>query len=259
VARVRYLHLNAPQAADRAALLSRLGHDVDDRPIAGPAGLRELALDPPDAVVIDLSRAPSLARDVGLNLRLRKGTRHLPLVYAGGDGVAAGRVRGQLPDAVFASWEDVGPALAAALGAPPRAPIVPRSIFQPYEDVALARKLGIKAASRVALLGAPEGFAASIGGLPEGVVFVAAEADADLTLWFVRSRAELEAAMPAMTPRARGAGLWVLWPKKTSGVDSDLSSEVVMRTGLAAGIVDFKVASVDATWSGRRFTTRRAP
>lgn len=80
----------------------------------------------------------------------------------------------------------------------------------------------------------------------------------DLTLWFVRSRRELEGQIRAMTSRAASAGLWILWPKRTSGMSTDLTQNVVRRVGLRAGLVDFKISAVDATWSGLRFTLRKA-
>ena len=60
-----------------------------------------------------------------------------------------------------------------------------------------------------------------------------------------------------MVRHSPGGGLWILWPKKASGVDSDLSQPVVRQAGLAAGMVDFKICAVDETWSGLRFSRRQ--
>lgn len=78
----------------------------------------------------------------------------------------------------------------------------------------------------------------------------------DLTLWFVRSRRNLEREITAMTNYAAAAGLWILWPKQKSKTASDVSQIVLRKVGLAAGIVDFKISSIDATWSGLGFTRR---
>ncbi len=59
-----------------------------------------------------------------------------------------------------------------------------------------------------------------------------------------------------MVPLSRGGGLWILWPKKASGVLSDVSQVVVREIGLRAGMVDYKISSIDKTWSGLRFTLR---
>ncbi len=68
---------------------------------------------------------------------------------------------------------------------------------------------------------------------------------------------DLKAHLEEMVPAASKGGLWIIWPKKASGVVSDLSQTVVRETGLAAGLVDFKVAAIDATWSGLRFSQRK--
>jgi hypothetical protein len=109
----------------------------------------------------------------------------------------------------------------------------------------------------VALDGAPEDFGETLGALPAGVALIRDPArERDLTLWFVRSRSELEDGIRDMVPFGRKGGLWIIWPKKASGVASDVSQTVVREVGLAAGLVDYKVCSVDATWSGLRFTLR---
>ena len=75
-------------------------------------------------------------------------------------------------------------------------------------------------------------------------------------MWFVRSAEELTAGMAHMVVRAERGGLWIVWPKKASGIRSDVSHTVVRSAGMAEGLVDFKVCSVDPTWSGLRFTVR---
>ncbi len=78
-----------------------------------------------------------------------------------------------------------------------------------------------------------------------------------MTLWFVRSHRDLENGMQGMKSSGDNGGLWIVWPKKASGVRSDLSQNSVRQAGLAAGLVDFKIASIDETWSGLRFSRRR--
>jgi hypothetical protein len=94
--------------------------------------------------------------------------------------------------------------------------------------------------------------------LPEGVRLVERyQAALDLILWFVRSRDELERAMDKWAARVGKGGLWIIWPKKSSGIQSDLTQAVVRRAGLDAGLVDYKIASMDETWSGLRFSVRK--
>lgn len=116
----------------------------------------------------------------------------------------------------------------------------------------LARKLGVREGSEVALIGAPSGF--ELGPLPGGVrVRRSAGRAADLTIWFVPDSAELERRIAAMAPRAAASGLWIAWPKRSSSLRSDLSDEVVRRVAVANGLVDFKVCALDADWSALRF------
>jgi hypothetical protein len=209
-------------------------------------------------VVIDLSRVPSQGRDLGLHLRKYKATRHVPLVFVGGAPAKVTRIRELLPDAVYTTWDDIGTALPAAIENPPADPVVPESTMAGYSGTPLPKKLGIKPNSTVALHGAPAGFEGTLGELPEGVTVTRGPvAVAEVTLWFVTSEEDLVAGIETMFPAAKNGGLWIIWPKKASGVVSDLSQTMVRRTGLNAGLVDFKVAAVDATWSGLRFTQRR--
>ena len=79
----------------------------------------------------------------------------------------------------------------------------------------------------------------------------------DLTIWFIRSRQDLERRIKAMAEQAGQGGLWIVWPKKTSGIASDLSQVVVRKVGLATGLVDYKISAIDATWAGLRFRQRK--
>jgi hypothetical protein len=149
--------------------------------------------------------------------------------------------------------------LPMAIARPPRDPVVPGSVFDGYAGKALPDKLGIKANSVLALINAPQGFDRTLGDLPEGVVTLEnTDAASDLAIWFVRSRRELEERIPQMVARTDGGLLWIAWPKKASGVASDLSQQGVRETGLAADLVDYKVCSIDETWSGLLFTRRKS-
>ena len=118
-------------------------------------------------------------------------------------------------------------------------------------DTPLPQKLGIKDDSRVALLGAPKGLAEQLG------VKSRARGELDVILLFANRYGELKRAFTPLARRlAPAGGLWVAWPKKTSGVDTDLSFEAVQRVGLDAGLVDNKSCSIDETWSAARFVYR---
>ena len=129
-----------------------------------------------------------------------------------------------------------------------------------YSGTPLARKLGIGPGHRVGLIGAPDGFEATLEGLPEDVVLARqARGRFDVVVFFTRREAELGRRFGPLAAKLRPAGgLWVAWPKKSSGVATDLAFDRVQRIGLAAGLVDNKVCAVDETWSGLRFVYRVA-
>ena len=122
----------------------------------------------------------------------------------------------------------------------------------------LAKKLGFKENFRAALVGEPPSFRDTLGELPGGVRFVApARGPLDLVVLFVKSSDEMEKAFVRLAARLAPAGmLWVAWPKKASGVETDLSETIVRETGLALGLVDTKICAIDETWSGLRFVIR---
>ena len=127
-----------------------------------------------------------------------------------------------------------------------------------YSGTPLPKKLGIRPGSVVRLLGAPKEFRQTLGALPEGAELTADfHLEANPTLWFIRSRAELERGIDGVVGRVGNGSVWMIWPKKSSGVASDLSEREVREAGLASGLVDYKVCAVDATWSGLLFTRRK--
>jgi hypothetical protein len=259
VSRVILIHWDRSGAGGRAASLRRGGHRV--RPLSPPggAGLREVAEDPPEAFVIDLDRLPSHGRAVATWIRNRKGTRRVPIVFAGGGPGVAARARDLLPDAVFSPWEEIGEAVRKAVeDGVPAEPLVP-SLLGPVRDMPLARKLGIRAGSVVRLLGAPPGFEEALGALPEGArLRRGGRGRAHRVLLFMRSARDLERRLGAAARGlGEGEGLWIVWPKKGSHAAGDLTQGAVRAAGLRAGLVDYKICSVDGTWSGLLFTRRK--
>jgi hypothetical protein len=129
-----------------------------------------------------------------------------------------------------------------------------------YSGTPLPRKLGIVEGCRVAVVSAPDGFASTLGPLPDGIEMrTQARGHLDVVVFFVTRRAELTRRFPIFARAIHpDGGLWVAWPKKTSGVATDLVFDAVQHTGLDAGLVDNKVAAIDDTWSGLRFVHRVA-
>jgi hypothetical protein len=127
-----------------------------------------------------------------------------------------------------------------------------------YSGTPLVRKLGIKPDSRLALVGAPSGFEKTLGELPRGVsVRRRAQPPCDVIVAFFERGARLRPRLPALMRALQPAGgLWIAWPKRASGVETDLSEDLVREAGLDAGLVDNKVCAIDETWSGLRFVSR---
>jgi hypothetical protein len=130
-----------------------------------------------------------------------------------------------------------------------------------YSGTPLPQKLGIKEAHRVAVLAAPDGFAKTLGTLPTGTVVqssMAGKAAFDVVVVFVKKKADLVERIAAIRPRMTPAcGLWIAWPKKASGVVTDITEHTVREVALPTGLVDNKVCAIDDTWSGLRLVIRR--
>ena len=128
-----------------------------------------------------------------------------------------------------------------------------------YSGTPLARKLGVKEGALVALLGAPEGFEAELEPLPDGVrLRRRLQPNLDVIVLFVTDRRRLEGRFPQAAASLQPAGgLWVAWPRWSSGVATDLTENVLREVGLPTGLVDNKVCAINESWSGLRFVIRR--
>jgi CheY-like chemotaxis protein len=250
--RVWLIHWNETEAKQREEQLRSAGYlTIYDK--FTPDLIRERK-NPPNAIIIDLSRLPSQGRDVAMALRSYKSTRTIPLVFVDGAPEKVELVQAQIPDS---TWDHIADGLEEAISHPPDRPSIARSRLEGYAGTPLVKKLGIKPGFTISLVGVPQGFLQTLGDLPKNVMFRDGVRDkSNLTLWFARSRTELEDRIEHMRRFAREAGLWILWPKQTSKLQTDLGQPIVREAGLAAGMVDFKICSVDKTWSGLRFTLR---
>lgn len=129
-----------------------------------------------------------------------------------------------------------------------------------YSGTPLPTKLGIREGSRVVVLRAPDGFDDLLSPLPDGVrVTRRLGSGADVIIAFVTRRAVLERDLARLRGGMHDAGgLWIAWPKRASGVATDVTEDVVREIALAAGLVDNKVCAIDADWSGLRVVVRVA-
>ena len=256
--RVRVIGASPGASATWLARLEAAGYAIDPEPVTGPEDLKRIARQPPRAVVIDLDRAPARGRDIALALRQRVATRRIPIVLVASDPAVFTRLKALPLETMHAGPEDVVTAVASALAMPPSGAAPAPAATAGYSGTPLPRKLGIKPGMRVVLVKPPDGFAALLEPLPPDVLLRRTNRGArDVTLWFTRSRRELERGMARMAQNLGSGRLWIVWPKKTSPLAADHTGEDVRRVGLAAGLVDFKVCAVDEDWSGLAFVRRR--
>ena len=127
-----------------------------------------------------------------------------------------------------------------------------------YSGTPLVKKLGIKEGARVAFVNAPDDFQVTLGELPTDVKLMKPTTKSlDLILFFVLSERILARDFAKLAERLISNGMiWIAWPKKSSGVATDLSFERVQRIGLDAGLVDVKICAIDDMWSGLKFVYR---
>lgn len=127
-----------------------------------------------------------------------------------------------------------------------------------YSGTPLAKKLGIAEGATVALAGAPDTLDADLAPLPDGVQVRRRAGKADVVVAFFTERAELARRIDALARNVfPNGGLWIAWPKRASGVATDITEDTVREVALPLGVVDNKVCAIDETWSGLRLVWRK--
>ena len=127
-----------------------------------------------------------------------------------------------------------------------------------YSGTPLVQKIGIKPGSRIILRNHPPTFLSDLGTLPGGAECTERlTGKADVVVCFTDRKSELVRNFASLASRLNPAGmLWISWPKKASGVATDLNENIVREIGLECGLVDVKVCAIDETWSGLKFVVR---
>lgn len=127
-----------------------------------------------------------------------------------------------------------------------------------YSGTPLVKKLGIKEGHKLAVVNEREGFFDLLGDLPEGVkLYQRASVPLDVVIYFSDEAASIKRRVPVFARYVEPDGaLWVCYPKKSSGVPTDVTFDLVQEVGLEAGVVDNKSCAIDETWSAVRFVYR---
>ena len=128
-----------------------------------------------------------------------------------------------------------------------------------YSGTPLPRKLGIKPGSRLAVVGAPAGFDRILGELPAGVEHAdLTDGPLDVLIVFHTTASSLRASFEEHAGLVAPDGaLWIAWPKRASGIETDLDGNMLREVGLPTGMVDNRVCAIDEVWSGLRFVVRK--
>lgn len=257
--RILLIHWSATEAKQKALILESAGYEVDCEPFT-PKALKELRNNPPAAVVIDLSRLPSQGRDIAVNIRHAKATRNIPIVFVEGDPQKVNQIKTHVPDALYTDYNQVHPVLKQAIAHPPKVTVIPESVFEPYKYTPLAKKLGIKRNTTLALINPPKDFKKTLSTLPQGVIIQKQPfSQSDLIILFVETQEDLQNSLTKISAKLEPNGkLWIAWRKKASQTATDVTQATVRKTGLTLGLVDYKVCSINPTWTGLLFAQRKS-
>ena len=254
MSRLRLIHWNAAEAARYLTLLEEAGHCVEYKQEFSPRLMAEWRTSPPDAFVIDLSRLASHGREIAIALRQSKATRSIPIVFCEGEEEKVVKTRALLPDAVFCKFAALKGALRAAARSVPKTPVVPTAMMDRYGGRTTAQKLGIRSGDAVLLLNSPRDMPDGLGKLPEGVRLVET-GGAAVTLCFITEPHELQRQLSSLRGLAAQTKLWICW-KKGKSAENGVSERLVRETGIALGLVDYKICSVNEVWSGLLFASK---
>ncbi len=257
MSRVLLIHWNAEEAKAKARTLKELGHTAEILCDSEKPGLGRIRESPPDLFLIDLNRLPSHGREIAGYFRRAKSTRQIPILFVDGDAERVTRAKQLIPDADFGKWEKIESVLKKASRRKLGKPAVPGTMGG-YSGTPLPKKLGIREKCSVVLVNAPDRFERKLEPMPAGAEIISDPRRAQIAVLFVLSQLELAhdfrpltKAMPERTP------LWMAWPKKASGVVTDVTESVVREFGLAHDWVDYKVCAIDETWSGLCFGRKK--
>ncbi len=254
--RIRVIHWKAGEAGPLLEAVRSAGFLPDYDPALTATQLRgPIRETNPDAIVLDLNFRPALNRDVAAMLRGVKHCRHTPMVFVDGEPAKVENVRALLPDAVYVRLEGLSAALRELPSSTPAAPIVPPLFIERYKDRTTAQKLGVAPGGKLGVYDAPPSYHSILGDLPEGAeVEEEPDSPCPVTLVFVHDMPGLLEAARRLRNLAASSKTWLTWRKDSK---NGVTQNSVRSTCLEFGLVDYKICSLDAKWSGMLFARRK--
>jgi hypothetical protein len=257
VADILLVHWNEKEGQERTRALKLLRHKTRLLWNSEKPSLAAIRQSPPDLFLIDLACLPSHGREVAGYFRRMKSTRNIPILFVSDDPDRAAAARKLIPDANFGTWEKIQAHITNALANPPKDPVVPGTMAG-YSGSPLPKKLGIRDKHAVVLLNPPDRFERRLEPLPSEAQMIDDLSRANVVLLFAQSEAQFvrdfRQAIKALPDKV---ALWIAWPKKASGVKTDVNENLIREFGLASGWVDYKICAIDETWSGLCFARRK--
>ena len=252
VTRVYLFHWKEADAPALIAHLRKAGFAVAWR--KAPPKVSELLAISPLAVVIDLSKLPSQGGSIAAWIRGTKSLRHLPIVFVNGEPAKVETIQKRVPDAVYTNTKNLGAAILNAIKTQPAHPVVPPQMMQSTRST--AEKLGIRTGDRVSVIDPPRNYRNALGTLPQNTELVEDSTEScAVTLWFIHDAAEYRAALPKRRTLAAKSKLWILWSK---GHKDGFNGNLVRDSALRFGLVDYKICSINETWSGIAVAVKKA-
>ena len=256
MARLFLVHWHDAEAASFAKTLRDAGHKVEFRATAGePGWMQRLDVLKPEAVIISLDRSPSRGRAIASVVGERKVTRTTPIIFAGGLKDKVAETKRQMPEMIYVSWKQIESGIQRALRH--KVQVHPKRGIATHNP--LPQKLGIRESSRLLTFNAPAAFERVLGALPDGAsIEEEASGPADRVILFCERAVELARDFDRASRCVRpSGGLWIAWPKRTAGVETDLTMTVIREFAFGRGWVDCKVCAIDAHWSASLIFRRR--
>lgn len=256
--RIRFLHWKAEEAGEAIRLLETSGYVVEYDEQFRSGQMKAWRESPPDAFLIDLSRLASHGREIAIALRQSPRTSSIPIVFCEGSDEKVSATREVLPDAVFCKLPKLLSTLRKALSEEQQNPSRPTAMMDRYKHRTASQKLGIREGSVVAVIDAPRDGMKMLGELPRNVEVLEEWSPAvSVMLCFLHNAQSVGITLSSIRGCAAMSKLWILWRKGGKAVRGELTEGLIRETALNLGLVDYKVCSVDPTWSGMLFAQRK--